>query len=330
MANPLRNLLQKKAVAELSARTCWVLTGIAHDFWKDGPENPFLRFRARPSIGVAKPSPPPPAVPPRPVRTTSPAVPSAWRAMPGEISEKMWGEGFVAPGGGAMLDMLLKPLGLDKQTNVLDLSAGLGAFLHKATADFGAYVTSLESDPAIAIRANELLIESGKGKVDAITYYTPDAFVPAKTVSKVYDCIIARDVFYRVRDKHKFFTALAACTKPQAQISFTDYIVNPEDKNKPAIVAWTAYEGNVAPLGLVAMAEAWAKVGFKLRVHDDQTHFYRQEVLGGLQRLAQFLATGIRPDAETRQDILRRMDLWTHRLTAMEQGMKFYRFYGTK
>lgn len=242
----------------------------------------------------------------------------------------MWGAGFIAPGGDGLLDLMLKPMGLDKQANLLDLSAGLGAFLYKVTEQTGAYVTSLESDPALAIRANEILIKSGKGKVDAITYYTPDTFEPTKTVTKIYDCIVARELFYRVQDKHRFFAALAASTKAQAQIAFTDFIVNPEDHDNDAVGAWMAFEGNVAPLGLVAMAEEWAQVGLKLRVPEDMTGFYRREVLLGLQRLAKFLATGIRPDAETREAILQRLDLWARRLVAMEQGLKFYRFYGTK
>ncbi len=84
------------------------------------------------------------------------------------------------------------------------------------------------------------------------------------------------------------------------------------------------------PFGLIEMAEAWAKAGFKLRVNDDQTEYYRKEVLAGLMRFALFLKTGPRPDAETKKAILRRLETWMHRLAAMEEGMKFYRFYGTK
>jgi 2-polyprenyl-3-methyl-5-hydroxy-6-metoxy-1,4-benzoquinol methylase len=324
MANPLASLVHNKAGFPARARR--VLAGVARDFWKDGPENPFELF-----VRISRLRPAPRSAPLRSAaRTPKPTDPMVWHALPGEIAEKMWGEGFVAPGGEVLLDLMLKPLALDKQANVLDLSAGLGAFLHKVTAQSEAYVTSLESDPALAIRANERLLKLGKGKVDAIMYYTPDLFEPTKTVTKVYDCVVAREVFYRVQDKHGFFAALAACTKPQAQITFTDYIVNPEDHDNDAVGAWMAYEGNVAPLGLIAMAEEWAKVGFKLRVHEDQTSLYRREALLGLQRLLKFLASGTRPDAETRQAILQRLELWTRRIKAMEQGLKLYRFYGTK
>lgn len=336
-------------MAQLPARAKWALVGLARDFWKDGPENPieaiflnsslrgfqasvlkFFRATLKDMKGTKTVSLQTSASTPSSTSKKSSTKPGTWHAAAGEIDEKMWGAMHVLPGGDAVLDMLLKPIGLDKQTEVLDLSAGLGGLLHKAASEFGAYVTGLEPNPALAIRANEILVRSGRSKSEAIAYYTPDNFVAAKTVTKVYDCVIAREIFYRVKDKHKFFTALAVCTKPQAQVTFTDYVVNPEDRSKPAIAAWLAFEENAAPLGLVEMAEAWAQANFKLRVHSDQTHFYRREVLLGLQRFATFLASGIRPDEETRQDILRRMELWTYRLAAIEQGMKFFRFYGTK
>ncbi|MDP9126806.1 MAG: methyltransferase domain-containing protein [Pseudomonadota bacterium] len=328
MANPLQNLLQKLPLNSLPLRAGQFLSGLAQDFWHDGPENPFRRgagtqsefhteLRAEPRTAQQ------PAA-------AKPAAASLWHALAGEISEKMWGDGFVTPASDAVTDMLIKPLGLNKQMSVLDLSAGLGGRMRRITKDFGVYVTGLEPDPGIAARGMEMSARLGKGKQDAISHYTPATFSAGKTVTQSYDCIIACETFYRVQDKQKFFAALTACTKPQAQVSYTDYIVNPENRKNAAIVAWQNYEKDTTPLGLIETAEGWAKEGFKLRVNDDQTDFYRKEVVAGLQRLATFLGTMSRPDLETRNAILRRMEIWAHRLAAMEQGMKFYRFYGTR
>ena len=88
----------------------------------------------------------------------------------------MSGAIFVMPGGDTMMDIILGPLNLDKQSIVLDISAGLGAFLHKITEKFDSYVTSLEIVPGIAIRANGFLANAGKSKTGTITYYTPVVF----------------------------------------------------------------------------------------------------------------------------------------------------------
>ncbi len=249
-----------------------------------------------------------------------------WHALPGEISEKMWGTGYVTPGGKAVADLLIKPLGLTKDMNVLDLSAGLGGPMRDTAEEYGAYFTGLEPDPEVAARGMEMSRRAGKSRHAPVEHYTPQTF----TVSRAYDCILAREVFYRVADKPAFFKALADCAKPKAQLAFTDYILDAEHRDKPAVKAWQAFEANAMPLGLVEMAEAWAKAGFNLRVNEDLTGFYEKEVLKGLKRLVQAVHAELKPDAETKKSLLRRIETWSHRLAAMEQGMKFCRFYGVK
>ena len=78
------------------------------------------------------------------------------------------------------------------------------------------------------------------------------------------------------------------------------------------------------------MAEAWAKVGVDLRVSEDLSAFYKQEVAAGLKRLSTVLVSGPRPDAETKEALRRGLETWAHRMMAMSRGVKFYRFYGTR
>lgn len=328
MANALNALLEKHFGDQPLPRLKRLAIGLAEDFWHDGDYNPFTSTRPAPKKRRKSDTPPPasetPIAPPTEI-TPHMATPKIWHAEAGEISEKMWGAGFVTPGDAVLNDMMMTPLGLTKDHSVLDLSAGLGGRLRKTVEEFGVYITGLEPDPDIAARGMELSTRAGKAKRAEISAYDPASF----SVARRYDCIIARETFYRVADRPTFFAALAGCTKAGAQISFTDYIVNPEDREKPAIVAWTEKE-KCNPIGIVEMAEAWAKVGFKLRVHDDQTNFYKSEIKIGLKRLALFLATGPIPDTETKQAISRRLNTWVLRLGAMQSGMKFVRFYGSK
>jgi len=320
MPNPLPKLLEKYVGPAALPRARQFALGVAQDFWKDGPENP-LGFipgfggKKTGSSAAAKAAPAPAA----PAQTL-------WHAEPGEISEKMWGAGFVAPAGDAVTEMLITPLGLTKDMNVLDLSAGLGGRMRMATEKYGVYITGLEPDAGIAARGMEMSRRLGKGKHDAIAPYDPNNFL----IEHSYDAIIARETFYRVTNLDKFLESLAAHTKPQAQVSFTDYIVNPEDRQRPAILAWQIFERGAKPLGLIETAQIWAKFGFTIRVHEDQTDFYKKEVQGGLRRFSEFLASSTKPDPETKKAMVRRVQTWAHRMAAMEQGMKFYRFYGVK
>jgi SAM-dependent methyltransferase len=333
MPNPLNAFLDK-AMRPRSMRVARrFVVGIAQDLWKDGTEQPFGSVSALKKTNAASKHAAsvatfvaPTAAAAVHAKPVMPSGPVAWNAQPGEISEKMWGEGSVTPADDEVTKMLTLPLGLNKDLSVLDISAGLGGRLRAANAAFQVYITGLEPDAQIAARGMELSIKAGKGKHVEIAAYDPANF----SVARRYDCIIARETFYRVADRGAFFTALASATKPGAQISFTDYVINPEHRDNPAIKAFMAGESNANPASVVEMAEAWAKVGFKLRVLDDQTDLYMQYVLAGLRRFAIFMGSDVKPDAETKQSIVRHLNKWVLRIAALQNGMKFYRFYGTK
>jgi cyclopropane fatty-acyl-phospholipid synthase-like methyltransferase len=337
MSHPLSALIDKHLGAGFLPRLKQQVLGLAEDFWKDGPENLLnLDLNAAKLRGMAARKAPVTARHPArknpedaPV-ASQPAIPARdpnlWHAEPGEISEKMWGDGFVTPGGSVISGMLIKPLGLTKEMSVLDLSAGLGGRIRRTAEETGAYVTGLEPDASVAERGMQLSVKAGKSKHAPITHYVADKLA----LNRSYDCIIARETFYRMANRSAFFAKIGQHTKPRGQIAFTDYIVNPEHRDHPAILAWKNFEKNADPPGLVELAEAWAKAGFNLRVNEDLTEFYKTEVRVGLKRLMQFLVSGIQPDEETSYAVLRRIETWKYRMAAMDAGMKFHRFYGTK
>lgn len=322
MSNILKNMgdkFQASAALRRAGFLAWrELRGFAKDFWYDGnwaiPDD------------LDEVEPPPKKPPPKSPRRRQEEEDGLWHALAGEVSEKMWGKHCVTPGDEHITELLIRPLGLTKDMSVLDLSAGLGWRLRRTTDEFGVYINGFEPDAEIAARGMELSRLAGKGKRAAIAVYDPMNFVSTRT----YDCVLGRETIYRVADKEKFIKSIAACCKPQAQLSFTDYVVDPEVADHPSILAWKAYEQSAAPPTLVDMAGLWAKAGFTLRVHDDQTEYYKQEVVAGMKRLAVFLASGIKPAPETKRTISKRVTTWAHRMAALEAGMKFYRFYGLR
>jgi len=328
MPNPLANFVEQ-LMSGPKIRRGWeglrhTIVGLAHDYWKDGN----WERAAAPAANNLKINCDFPKVSVEPPVERDPIISSMglWHAQPGEISEKMWGQGCVTPGDKHVTDLLIKPLGLTKEMSVFDLSAGLGGRLRQITEKFGVYVTGLEPDPDIAKRGMELSAAAGLGKHAAIEAYDPMSL----TTPRLYDCIIARETIYRVPDKEKFIKSIIACCKSKAQVSFTDYIVNSESRDHPAMIAWRAFEQGADPIGLVEMAEIWARAGISIRLHDDQTDYYKKEVKAGLVKFAKFMASGVRPDAETKRAIEKRITVWAHRIAALENGMKFYRFYGLR
>ncbi len=306
------------------------IVGVAQDFWKDGcweKSAPLSggaqqeRFEAEPVQGYSLG-----AKTKESSYEVSKTQDGYWCAAPGEISERMWGKGSVSPADDYISELLIRPLGITKDMSLLDLSAGLGRRMRRTTDEFGVYINGREPDPEIAVRGMALSVAAGRSKKAAIAAYDPMNLIESRS----YDCILARETIYRAVDKGTFVKSIVACCKPKAQISFTDYIVNPESRDQPAIRAWRLFEQGATPVGLVEMAELWAKAGISLRVHDDQTDYYKKEVKRGLMRFAEFMASGVKPDEETRKAIDKRITTWAHRMAAIEQGMRFYRFYGLR
>jgi hypothetical protein len=316
MANPIRNLVEKHLGAEFLpglGRYCAGLkqrmSGLAEDFWKDGRSNPLHDMAD--IVGHKKPAPAPGTSFQRVMQAAKENA--LWHAETFDIAEIMWGQGYVLPGGATVAEWMEMPLGLTKD---MDVSAGLGGAMRLLAEKYKVNVTGMESDPVLVLR----------GKAQGIIGYDLTALKTAKT----HDCIMMREVFSRVRDRNEFIRQIVMATKKVAQVSFTDFVVEPENRDKPAILAWLAAEKMPKPLGVVEMAEVWAKDGFNLRVHEDQSEFYRKEVLSGLKRFAIHLSKGSRPDAATKKVILQQIQVWVQRMAAMEQGLKFYRFYGNK
>lgn len=332
MVNPLQAFVEKYAGADFGPRLKRSVAGIAEDFWKDPVcEYPVLEIkllgRSLKIPNLLKPvaaqasGKPAPAAPAAAKKASS----ARWHAMPGEVSEKMWGEGQLLPAGDALMEMMTKPAGLTKNMAVLDLSAGLGGPARKLIAQV-AQVKALELSPVFAARATELSSLAGRAKNIPVSAYALADF----TMPSIYDVAVAREVVCQAADKQKFLSAVAAGVKLHGSFVFTDYIVDPENRKQPAILSWQAQEKNMMPAGLIEMAELLAKAGFEMRVNEDRTAFYKGEILAGLKRLAVFLASSPRPDAETKKEILHEVEVWIRRMGAIGQGLKLYRFHAIR
>jgi hypothetical protein len=331
MANPVYALIEKYA----GPRFARDAAGILADFWKDTPcEFPVWELKiGGHSLRIPNLLKPQPlaAVPLNTVAPMSRAEPKKsadlgpWHAQPGELAEKMWGEEQILPAGDALMTMLVSGLNLGRDKNVIDLTAGLGGPLRKLATQVN-QVKGLEANPAIAARGMAISTKLGKAKTAPIEAYDPANF----SMPAIYDCMIAREIFYRTPDRPKFLYNIAAGIKTHGHVVFTDYIVDPEHRVQPSIVAWQAHETAAKPLGLIEMAEAWAKVGFELKTSEDQTAFYRKEIANGVNRFVGALRAAPAADAETKAGILTEVGFWLHRLGAIQQGMKFYRFDAVK
>lgn len=320
MVNPLQKIMSTPVMQARLLRLQVTLVGVAMDFWKDTPfpkkEKKLKPVKVKDHTKDKK----------KEVVTSDPNVSKPWFADFIQVKEQIWGEGNVFPGGEAYLDNLIAPLGLTKEKSVLDLSAGVGGLARKLATETQIYVTALELNKKLAARGMVMSIAAGKSKLAPVDCYDPAEF----EAGKKYDCLLARELFFRVIAKEKFFKAVAASLKPnEGQIVFTDFILEEANKEKPAIKAWMASEYNISPMTYIDMVKEWKGLGFDMRVAEDQTKFYQEEIMKALAAFSSFL-TSNHPSPDTKPSIVKEIDLWSKRLAAMNEGLRYCRFYGIK
>jgi len=309
------------------------LVGLARDYWKDAPweglsfpwmgrgrTGPIPPAALRPDVEEELPAPPPF----QDVADETAAMKCIWVADIVQVIEKIWGAGHVLPGGDDYIDNLTVPLGLNEEMSVLDLSAGLGGAARRLADLYGCYVTGFETNPVLAARAMVMSIAAGKSKKASVLPYDPAEFA----FSRKYDCVIARELFFRVLGKEKFFAAVHMSLKKRGgQLVFTDFVLDPSLREGPAISAWLSMERNASPMAVAEIKATWQKMGCDLRIAEDQTELYKKNIFEGMKNLTLFL-TRHAPDSETKALLSEQLAFWERRLAAMEKGLKYYRFYG--
>jgi cyclopropane fatty-acyl-phospholipid synthase-like methyltransferase len=328
MKNLLTALFQRDRLDDFWPRMRIEILGLIEDFWQDpapaknektktqnAPSKPvFEKKKAKKKADADQMSSQPF------VRTQK-----FWHADRFQVMEKIWGPGRTLPSNDELEKLIVAPLGPNKEMNVLDLAAGLGGLARRLATENKAYVTGLERNEVMARRGMALSVEEGKSKQVAIDPYNPAEF----SSDKRYDCIIARELFYNIIGKEKFFQTVASSLKQHGVLVFTDYILDMKFRGNKAVAGWLSLEANALPYSLQDMIQAWTKLKFDVRLNEDLTDMYRHEIVKRLKNFADFLAKNP-PDDDTKQNVFLETEKWARRAAALQEGLKFYRFEALK
>ncbi|MGQ9366795.1 SAM-dependent methyltransferase [Azospirillum sp. ST 5-10] len=248
-----------------------------------------------------------------------------WSATRMEVAERLWGSGFVTPGGNDHVPYLVKPMGLNPAMSVLDLSAGLGGTSRAMAAKYGCWVTGLESSPLLAKEGMQRSFKEGLEKKAPIEAYDPERF----SYSKRVDAILYKEGMFAVRDKDQLFDGIEVALKPRGHLLLTDYILAPDAK-RGVIEAWTDKEPLEPNLwSLERMQNAFAQRNLDLRIAEDMTDTHRHLILVAIQSFAHYLEQYALTH-ETKVSVVDEIELWARRVAALEAGLRCYRFYALK
>lgn len=266
---------------------------------------------------------------PKPTAPTAPAVAKLWPAERLNVVEKMWGEGYITPGGEEQVKKLLPLLELDSKKSVLLLGPGLGGINFTMVEETGVWITGLERDRELAELGHESMIRANLKRQAPVRY---SALENLELKSKSFDAALSFEGTLAVTDKKALFSAVADSLRLHGELFFSTLCLPDTNPPNDKVKAWIASEPKSAtphPWPVEAMQALLVSLNMEVRPVEDLTKDYRHWVMSGFTN---FLARISKPELlSMAQDLMRETEYWTTRINAIDSGgLKVVRFHAIK
>ncbi|HLF58876.1 MAG TPA: methyltransferase domain-containing protein [Alphaproteobacteria bacterium] len=289
--------------------------------WWEGSEiKPKEEELAGPRSRVAKDAPPIEEIHERPKEVWTPA-----RI---KVAERIWGAGYVSPGGTEHIMKLIKPIGLNPKMSFADLNAGAGGAGRAISETFGMWVTAMEPNPVLAAHGMEESTMAGMAKKVPVVSYDPES---AELRPNGFDCVFVKEMFYTIVNKRHLFAAISKSLKKHGQLLFTDYVLAKTDHMEEATLNWAAHEPIRPEMWSIKQIRDYLeKQGLEIRIEDDMTEEMCDLILEGWHEALQNFRPG-HFEPELGEALLAEAELWARRLGVLQSGdVRLYRVHALK
>lgn len=252
----------------------------------------------------------------------------AWTPGRIKVVERLWGAGFVSPGGPEHTLQLVKPIVLTPKMTFLHLGAGLGGPARAISEAYGVWVTGLEASEALAAVGMEEATMAGMARKAPVFPYDPES---VELRGRGFDCILATEAFFTVVNKKRLFKTIARSLKKGGQFLFTDYVLAEPGQSGPKIEGWMAREPvRPEPWSGKEMREHLEAEKLAVRIVEDMSaEMCRLVLQGWSEALANLKPGHIGPDLA--DALLAEIEIWARRIEVMESGeVRFCRFHALK
>lgn len=267
--------------------------------------------------------------PNKPVAVEEPEEPrDVWTPSRIKIAERIWGAGYISPGGTEHVMNLIKPVGLNPKMSVADINAGLGGAGRAISEVFGMWVTAMEPNDCVASHGMEQSTMAGMGKKVPVIAYDPES---VELRPNGFDCIFAKELFYTVVNKRHLFNSITKALKKNGHLLFTDFVLARTDHMEEATQNWAAHEPKRPEMWSIKQIRDYLeKQGLDIRIEDDMTDEMCVLILKGWgEALGNFRPGHFEP--ELAEALLAEAELWARRLAVLQSGdVRVYRVHAIK
>ncbi|MCX8505057.1 MAG: methyltransferase domain-containing protein [Alphaproteobacteria bacterium] len=252
-----------------------------------------------------------------------------WSALRIKAAEEIWGIGRLGPEPKNFIQEWVQPLDLNSGKKLLELGCQLGTISRDCTRFWGSRATAMETDPYLALEARERAITIDPNDHVMVIQLDPNLpLIPPDA----YDAAICRDQIASAKRKAHLLDMLWGALRENGQCLFIETVLrteNPPDQRAQELLeAWSKLEPtHPKPISLNHITNDLIEAGFKLRLVEDVTEHYTNEIAEIFAALPRRLKqTNIPLDLHPL--VMREVERIGAKAKALESaGLAIYRFY---
>lgn len=234
------------------------------------------------------------------------------------LTNRLWGTGFIVPGGEAEILRLARPLGAASSSSLLLVGVGAGGPATAVTRNFGAWVTGLDNDAMLLAAAKGVVAKAQLAKKIRIGSWDPHA--PAFAPHSHHHCLALEPL--HGAQPEPILDGLVKALRPGGQLVMTELIADkPLNPNDPTVARWAALERR-DPDGLVAgiaITRMLGRVGLDVRIAEDISARHLEQAMLGWRILLRDLQ-GRKPPKQEAAQMVAEAELWLLRRRLMRAG----------
>jgi len=239
------------------------------------------------------------------------------------LSQWLWGDGHLLPGGDAHAVGLVAGAGLGPTSTILDVSAGLGGGPRAIAQAYDLYVTGLDRDFEAARRGMAASEAAGLAKRAAITRFDPDDF---ELKPAAFDCVLGRETTYALQEKERFLRGLVQGLRPRGHLVLTDFTLAAGEMPSEVEI-WV--EGGLPRPSLWSLsqyADCLAALACPVQAVEDMTESYRRLIVSAWERLLDTVDLKSL-SLHHREIVAEEAERWLRLVAALDSGgLRFRRF----
>jgi hypothetical protein len=279
--------------------------------------------------GAAKAAPVAPQRPAARKRNPTALPADPWSDRRIAVSNRLWGTGFILPGGEPEIIRLSKPTGATGDNRLLLVGVGSGGAALVIEQNTQTWLTALESDPHLLAAARALVTAAKLGKRVVVDAWDPvqPQFKPAGHKN----CLALEPM--RQAGCGTILPALAGAISPGGNLIVTDIAsMEPIPPGDPLIARWAALEHRKinaipTPQAVAAVLQAHR---MDLRIAEDISQRHIDQVMLGWRELVAAMAEN-KPPPDEASRVVAEAELWLLRRKLIETGrLRMMRWHAIK